>query len=161
MRKFFIITLFAGLFFLIEFMLGNQGPSWMKPNLLILLIVFTHLAWGIRYSLYAALLAGLLKDSFSTAVFGINIFSFVICAYFIVFLKKYIYRKGSIIRQAGLVSSVLILNNIFHVLLQLMFEPVRFLYVLGYVMFPEMIFTLSLMRPAFNLLKQCVLRLSA
>jgi rod shape-determining protein MreD len=81
MRKIGLVTLFVFLFFLAEFFLFNMAGRWFLPNMLLLSIIYFNLAFGIRYSILAAVLAGTLKDSFGAGIFGLNIFVFVVCAY--------------------------------------------------------------------------------
>ncbi len=61
------------------------------PNLLLLAVIYFNLAFGIRYSIFAAVVAGLFRDSFGAGIFGLNIFAFVVCAYLTTGLKRYLH----------------------------------------------------------------------
>ena len=76
MRRIIFVPVCVFLFFLIEFILFNMFGSWFMPNLLLLLVIYFNFSSGIRYSIFAAVLAGILKDCFSVDVFGLNIFYF-------------------------------------------------------------------------------------
>ncbi|MBU1997618.1 MAG: rod shape-determining protein MreD, partial [Candidatus Omnitrophica bacterium] len=95
MKKALIIIVLTFLCFLLEFLIFNIVGRWFMPNLLLLLVIFFNLYLGIRYSIFTAVCAGLLKDSFCASVFGINLVSYVVCAYMVTFLKRYIYHAGS------------------------------------------------------------------
>ena len=88
MRKIAMITFFIFLFFLTEFFVYNMFNRWLMPNLSLLLVVFFTLYLGIRYGLFTAVLAGILEDSFGISMFGVNLFSFVVCAYLPFFYKE-------------------------------------------------------------------------
>ena len=77
MKKIITIIFLSFFFLWLEFFLFNYVHPWVTPNFLLLLIIFVNLWLGIRFSLFAAVVAGLLKESFSTDFFGFHIF---ICA---------------------------------------------------------------------------------
>ena len=95
MRKILLIPVCVFIFFLVEFFLFNLAGRWFMPNLLLLVIIYFNLAFGIRFSIFAAVVAGLLKDSLTTGIFGFNIFSFVLCAYMTTILKRYLHYVAS------------------------------------------------------------------
>jgi rod shape-determining protein MreD len=161
MRKIGLITVCVVLFFLIEFILFNLGGRWFMPNLLLLLIIYFNLAFGIRYSIFTAVLSGLLKDSFSTDIFGLNIFSYVVCAYMTTFLKRYLHYVASRRSRLLLVLCVTVIDVIAHFCLQMMFGNVHGIQVFQYIFVPEVITTLMVTSFTFNQLRKCVLKLSA
>src|SRR5262245_23603085 len=81
MRRIIFITVLVFLFFMLQFLLFNLVGWWLRPQLLILLIIFFDLYLGVRYGLYTAVLAGLIMDSFAASVFGLNLVSFILDAY--------------------------------------------------------------------------------
>jgi len=95
------------------------------PNISLLLVIFITLYLGIRYSIFTAVLVGILKDSFSVGVFGMNIFSLVSCAYMTVILKQYVYYKGSLLSRLLLVFFICIINIMIHAMLQMMFGMIE------------------------------------
>ncbi len=95
MFRFVVITVITCLAFLIEFVLFNFFGKWIHPNLLLLVVVFFNLYFESRQSFYSAFLAGIIKDSFSMYAFGIHTFTFVVCVYLTVFIKRYLFRVGS------------------------------------------------------------------
>ena len=161
MRKIGLITLCVFLFFLIEFLLFNLGGRWFMPNLLLLSIIYFNFAFGIRYSVFAAVWAGLLKDSFSTGIFGSNIFSFVLCAYMATFLKKYLHYVASRRSRILLVFCVTTIDVLVHFCLQMMFGKVNGIQAFQFVFIPEIVTTLIVASFTFGQLRKCVLKLSA
>ena len=159
MRKILFITIFAFLFFIIEFIVFNMIGRWAMPNLLILIVIFVNLSFGIRYGLFTAVLAGVIKDSFSTSFFGINVFSFVVCAYMTTILKRYFYDKHSRSSRLLLVFSICLINVLVHFVLYIMFGVVDIIQTFQYILIPEIFTTLIVTAYTFRQLKKCVLRL--
>ena len=159
MRKLLFITIFVFVFFIIEFIIFNMIGRWAMPNLLILIVIFINLSFGIRYGLFTAVLAGAIKDSFSTSFFGINVFSFVVCAYMTIILKRYFYDKHSRSSRLLLVFSICLINVLMHFFLHSMFGVIDIVQAFQYILIPEIFTTLIVTAYTFRQLKKCVLRL--
>ena len=146
--------------FLIEFIFFNQFGRWLKPDLLLLLVIYFNLAFGIRFSLVTALFAGILRDSFSINVFGMNIFAFLLCAYLTTLIKRYLFHMGS---TASRVLIVLIISTFYCLVLYILnslFSEVNFGQMIAYVWFPQILITMLLANHVFRLLRKCVLKYS-
>ncbi|HBG61065.1 MAG: rod shape-determining protein MreD [Omnitrophica WOR_2 bacterium GWF2_38_59] len=160
MKKTFIIIVLVLLCFLLEFLIFNIGGRWFMPNLLLLLVIFFNLYLGIRYSIFTAVCAGFMKDSFCASVFGINLVSFVICAYMVTILKRYIYHAGSKASRMLLVFCIVLINLIVNYVLLIKFSKVNFFEAVKYLLLPELTTTLIVSTAVFHNLKKCVSRLS-
>jgi len=160
MRKIILIALVVFVFFLIEFFLFNLGGRWFMPNLLLLVIIYFNLAFGIRYSIFAAVLAGIIKDSFGAGVFGVHIFSFVLCAHMTTILKRYLQYVASRRSRLLLVLCVTIIHIMGYFFLQLIVGKVNIVQVLTFVAIPEILTTLLVTSFIFAQLRKCVLKLS-
>ena len=161
MRKVIFTAIFVLIFFLIEFFLFSIAGRWFMPNMLLLLVIYFNLAFGIRFSLLSAVLAGTLKDSFSMALFGTNIFSFVVCAYMTTFLKRYFHYVASRSSRLLLVFFVLVIHMIVNFCIQLMYAKVNVIQAFQYVFVPEILATLFVTSFTFTQLRKCALRLFA
>lgn len=159
MRKILFITGFTYLFLCIEYVIHNLGFEYLRPNFLLIFIIFINLLFGIRYSLVTAVLAGLLKDSFSATTFGINLLSFVICAFLVTALKQYIYMIGSRTARVILVFVIVTLNVLINFALHQVYYPVEFIEMIRYVFLPEVIATLVVSGATIEWLKKCALKL--
>jgi len=142
MRKIISIIVLVLGSFLVEFFMYNLAGRFFLPNLSLLLIIFLTLYLGIRYSICTAVFAGLLKDSFGTVLFGTNIFSFIICAYITVVLKKYFHYHGYGLSLLLLILVISVLNIIIHFILYLMIGMIDPLRVLNFIVIPEVLSTL-------------------
>ena len=158
MRKFFLTISSVFVCFLIEQLLARYWGRWFTPNLLIILIVFFNLSRSTRYSLLAAVFAGLLKDSFVPRGFGIYMFSFICCAYLTSILKMYIYQTGSMGSRVLVVLVVVITNAHILFFLNLMTTPLNYGEMFRYLLIPELLATAVVAAYVFEKFKICVLR---
>jgi rod shape-determining protein MreD len=161
MRNIIIITVLVFVLFFIEYFLFNLFGSWLTPDLLLLLIVFVNYYLGVRYGVYTALVAGLIKDSFMINVFGVHLISFIACSYFMAFLQKYIYSRGSRSSRFIIIFMVCTLNVLVQFIVQNAFISFNFFDVFKYIYIPEIFLTLLVSSYVFDKIKQCVLKFSA
>ena len=160
MKKVLILIMITFFAFLFEFVVYNLGQTWLMPNVLILLIVFFTYNWGIRYSLIVALTAGLIRDSFSSDHFGLEIFSFVACAYAAVFIKRYLFHISVQVSRLLMIFFLIVLNFTIHLLVRVMTESVDVLSALKFILVPQLIVTLLVSNYILKKIKTCVLKLS-
>ncbi len=142
MRQILIIPVLCYLFQLFEYCCFSLFGRWGDPHFMLLLVIFFNLYSGIRFSLWAALCAGALKDCFSTMPFGTHIFSYMVCACFSTFIRRHWYERGSSVSK--LVMVVLVVSAhalIMAFLFKMVFEEVRWGEVLISVWLPEVIAT--------------------
>lgn len=162
MRKIVFVAVCVFVFFLAEFFLFNMMGRWFMPDLLLLLVIYINLAFGIRYSLAAAVLAGILKDSFGTGLFGLSIFSFVVCAYATIPLKRYLHYTVSRRSKLLLVFFVTVIHFTVNICVRAMFfEEINALHIFKYVFVPEVVTALIAASFIFTQLRKCVLRFFA
>lgn len=159
MRKILLVPICVLVFFLAEFFLFNLAGRWFMPNLLLLAIIYFNLVFGIRYSIFTAVLAGILKDSFSTDIFGLYIFSFVLCAYMTTVLKRYLHYVASRRSRLLLVFSVTAINIAVHLCFHMMLGKIYAVQVLKFVFVPEILTTLVVTSFIFIQLQKCVSKL--
>ena len=160
MRPLIFITLAAILSFSLEFIFFNLFNRWFRPDFLLLLVIFVSLYWGVRYGLFTAVFCGLLSDSAGTNVFGMHLFSFVVCVYFLAVLQKYVYTHGSRRSKVLIVFLVCGLNVFVEFVLMNVFQRVGFWETLWFVYFPEMLVTTLAATMVFQFFKRCVLKFS-
>lgn len=161
MQKVLFIVFFAFACFVLENVVAEIFGPFFRPNLLLILIIFFNLYRGVRYSLLAALLAGLFKDSYGVKVFGLHIFSFMVCAYVTTFVKMYVYQAGSMVSRVLIVFLINLLNVALLYVLHVMFSPIDFVTMFVHVLIPEVLTTTLVAPFVFEKLKQCASRLFA
>lgn len=154
-----MITSFILLFFLIEFFIFNMLNRWLMPDLSLLLTAFVTLYFGIRYGLFTAILAGMLQDSFGISMFGVNLFSFVVCAYMTVIIRKYVYHLGPSAARLVLIFFISVINVAIHFVFYLTFGVVHIGQTFQFILLPEVLTTLLVTPLVFQELKKCASRL--
>ena len=160
MRRVIVITFFVIAAFVAEFLLFNSVGWWLAPNLSLLLLIFFNLYFGIRYGLLTALLAGLVRDSFSTNVFGLSLCSLVVSAYMTTILKQYIYHMGSRLSRYILIFVILIINVAAYYSLYRIFEGViPSSEVFRFIFMPQLVLTMAAAPFVFSQMKKCVSKL--
>ena len=158
MRKIILITVLTFLFFIIEFLLFNILGSWFKPELLVLLIIFFDLSLGIRFGLFTAFLGGILKDSFSSHLFGIHIFSFVVCAFMTIVLRRYLFQTSPYSLRILLAFTISLLNALLLYVLNSMFLLLDLNEAFYFVIVPNVLATTFVAGFTFRHLRKCVLK---
>ena len=160
MTRVLAITILVWIFYLIEFLLFNFFGKWFTPNLLLILIIFFNLYLGIRYSLLTAVIAGIFKDSFSIDFFGLNILSFVICAFLTTLIKRYLYQIGSISSRVLMVFLVTMASVFINFILDSMLSVNDFQEMIVHILFPEVLVTTVMASYVWGELKKCMVRFS-
>ncbi len=162
MSKVAFITFCVIVAFIIEFLLFHLMGRWATPDLELLLVMFFNLYFGIRYGLLTAVLAGVLRDSFSTGILGINVCSFIVVAYMTTILKQYIYHMGSRLSRYILIFIIIAINAVVHYhLYKILVGPLYPGQVFRFVFLPQVLLTLLVAPFVFEQLKKCASRLFA
>ncbi len=162
MGKVAVITFFVVVAFIIEFLLFHLFGRWATPNLELLMVMFFNMYFGIRYGLVTAVLAGIVRDSYSIGTPGVNVCSFIVAAYMNTVLKQYIYHMGSRLSRYILIFLIIIINAIAHYYLyRSLVGPLSPGQVFQFVFLPEVVVTLLVAPFVFEGLKKCVSRLFA
>ena len=159
MKKTFIILIVTYGLFLIECVISEVLGLKIKPNLLIISVVFFNLTWGIRWSLVAAFFAGMLKDSFGISILGFYTFSFLMSAYLTTLIKFYLYQTGSRASRVFIVFLICFLNATILYFLKLMSTPIDLYQSILQIVIPEIITTTLVTTFVIQKLSQCVSKL--
>ncbi len=156
-KRIAVILVLAYVLFMMEFVLYGIFGAWGKPELLVLLFVFFNLYLGIRFSIIAAVAAGLLRDAFSTSPVGTYLFIYVLAAYWTTIVSKYLYQPGSRFSRALVAFFVVLFCFVLEVFLHLREHEVRLVESLTYVLLPQLIMTMLAATFVFHRLRDaCV-----
>ena len=159
MRKIIFTIVFSVIVFILENILYDIFGKFFLPNLMLLFVIYINLAFGIRFSILAASLAGILEDSFGTGVFGQSIFVYLLSAYFTTYLKRYLHYVASQRSRLLLVFFVSIFCFLTQLLVHWAFGSVNIVQSLRFVLIPEVITTLIITTFFFQQMRRCVLKL--
>lgn len=148
-----IIAVLAYVFFILEVVLNDILGVWVKPQLLLLLIVFWGLYSGIRYSIVAAVFSGLLKDSYSILPFGTYLFVFIACAYLTTLVRQNLYQPGSRFSRAVVTFFVLLGALFIQTMIYLMNHEVQWGELFLNIFLPQLVATMVVVTYVFHRLR--------
>jgi rod shape-determining protein MreD len=98
MKRIAVIGFVCYLAFALEFLLYNflgDWGHWLKPDFMILVVIFFNLYLGIRYGIIAAVFCGIFKDASGIAPFGTYFLVYIAGSYVTTFVRRYLYQPGS------------------------------------------------------------------
>ena len=147
------------LFFIAEFVHYNTVGMWGKPELMVLAVIFCNLYWGIRYGIWAALIAGLLRDAFGIQPFGTYLFIYIAAAYLTIYIRKNIYQPGS--RFSRAMAAFLVVTGCFilEIVLRLRQHEVRLPEAVCFILMPQLLTTMIAATFVFQGLRNLVVKL--
>ncbi|MDP8264393.1 MAG: rod shape-determining protein MreD [Candidatus Aceula lacicola] len=155
MKKLFVIIIFSFVLFLIEVAIFQIFGSWFKPSLLVLLVVYSNLKFGIRYGIATSLICGILSDSFGSGVFGAHVVSFISCSYVLIAVKKYFVEFDALSFKLVLAGIFSTLNIISIYFINSMFLKINFGDVFIFVFLPEVAATVAVSPFCVDYLRKC------
>ncbi|MBI4309418.1 MAG: rod shape-determining protein MreD [Candidatus Omnitrophica bacterium] len=153
------LAILAYLAFLAEFILYNIFGAWGKPELMLLLIIFCNLYWGIRYSLWAAFTAGVLKDAFGGGPFCTYVFIYIAAAYLATLVRNNFYRPGSRLSRAVVALVVMAGVFILEVMARMRSFEVRIGEAAVFILLPQAIVTMLAATFVFYRLRDLAVKL--
>lgn len=154
-----VIAGFVYAAFLAEFVSFNVFGNWGKPELMLLIVVFCGLYWGIRYSLAAAFMAGIIRDSFGIEPFGTYILIYVVAAFLTTLIRRNLYQPGSRFSRAVVAFFVLACFFVMEVIMHLRLFDVRITEAIDYIFFPQVFSTMIIVTFLFHRLRDAAVRL--
>lgn len=159
MKKIVFIAVLVYLAFLAEFVLYNTFGAWGKPQLMVLVVIFCGLYWGIRHSIWAAFAAGMLKDSFGIDPFGTYVLIYIIAAFLTTLIRRNFYQPGSRLSRVIVALCVLAAVFVMEALLHARFFEVHWAQAAGFVLMPQLFSTLLVATFVFQSLRGVAARL--
>ncbi|MBF0484115.1 MAG: hypothetical protein HQL25_05355 [Candidatus Omnitrophica bacterium] len=160
MKRSLFIVLACVVCFIIEFLLFNYVSPWLRPSLIIILLVFADIFWNVRSAVLVALVGGMLEDSFGMT-FGFNMVAYSVCVLAASFLGDYIYQKGSRSSLVVLLFFVLGVNVLVRFLLLAMVDQGISVGMVLSGITVDIVVTLLVANITFNGLIRCALKLYA
>lgn len=156
-KRLLLITALVYVLFLLEILLHDILGLWAKPQLLVLLVVFWGLYSGIRYSIFAALLCGLIKDSVSISTFGTYLFLYISAAYLTTFVRRNLYQPGSRFSRAVVAFFVLLGVFVLQAMIYLMNHDIAWQDLFMNIFIPELVSSMIVVTFLFHRLRELTL----
>ncbi|MBF0479429.1 MAG: hypothetical protein HQL26_08095 [Candidatus Omnitrophica bacterium] len=159
MRKILFLILACMVCFIFEFLIFNYIGPWVRPSLVVILLVFATVFWNVESGILVAVLGGILEDSFG-ASFGFNMVAYGFCVLATSFFNDYIYQKGSRISLVILLFFVLVANIFARFVLMTMADQAISFSMVYRGIFSDIAVTILIANLMFNGLIRCALKLS-
>lgn len=131
----------------------------IRPDILLILVVFLNLYLPFKKGLVIGGICGVLKDIFSSGVFGLNLLSFVICIFIIKGIKKYLYKEDHSMRIL-IIFLISLINSTIYCIFKTAFFGLTFAYPFALIIFFESVYTALISPVIFIPFRKCVLKLS-
>ncbi len=126
----------------------------VKPNILFAGVAILALYRGSRAGIETGIIAGLLYDLGSSAIFGAGIISFTLCGWTIGFLGKNLYKENILLRLL-LVFAFSLANGFVYYLISSIFQPaLTFVASIKYIILPDSLYTTLVSPLVFLILKK-------
>lgn len=111
-------------------LLGNFRLFYAMPDLLLIMVVFYSLLKDKKAGVFFGMWSGFIKDILSGSIFGINLFSFTLCSYFLGNQNKRLYIENKITHIAVTFLCALIISLLNFIFLRLNMNNIPFFYYL-------------------------------
>lgn len=89
-------------------------------NPYIILVVYYSMGGNLFGAIVAGVIAGLVQDAYSGAIFGLHAFSLTVCAYLVAYVNSRLVLRGALSFGAALFGSVILNELVIFVLVQLL-----------------------------------------
>lgn len=89
-------------------------------NPYIILVVYYSMGGNLFGAIIAGVIAGLVQDAYSGAIFGLHAFSLTVCAYLVAYINSRLMLRGPLMFGASLFGSVILNELVIYVLVQIL-----------------------------------------
>ena len=89
-------------------------------NPYVILVVYYSMGGNILGAIFAGVLAGLVQDAFSNAMFGLHAFSLTVCAYVVAYINSRLALRGTLAFGACLGGAVIVNELVIFVLVNIL-----------------------------------------
>ena len=89
-------------------------------NPYVILVVYYSMGGNILGAIVAGVLAGLVQDAFSNAMFGLHAFSLTVCAYVVAYINSRLALRGTLAFGACLGGAVIVNELVIYVLVNIL-----------------------------------------
>lgn len=158
-KKIFILILLSYALVVIEAFFSFFIPTRWMPDLCLLMVIFATLSLGFRYGFAAALIAGILKEGFSSQTFGVMLWPYLAAVYLTYYFRRRWSLQESWMSRLGIVSLCVLVQVFIQALFFAVHQPVDWLSTVTSVVVPQILVTLMISESFFNLCRPCASKL--
>ena len=89
-------------------------------NPYVILVVYYSMGGNVLGAIIAGVVAGLVQDAFSGAIFGLHAFSLTVCAYIVAYINSRLVLRGTLAFGACLAGAVLVNELVIYILVNIL-----------------------------------------
>jgi rod shape-determining protein MreD len=105
----------------------------------IILVVYYSMGGNVLGAIVAGVMAGLVQDAFSGAIFGLHAFSLTVCAYIVAYINSRLMLRGTLAFGANLGGAVIVNELVIYILVNILLRQRIEMFEQGLIV--KMIFT--------------------
>lgn len=95
-------------------------------NPYIILVIYYAMGGNLIGAIFAGVIAGLVQDAFSGAIFGLHAFALTVCAYLVAYINARFVLRGTLAFGIALVGSVILNELVIYILVNVLLkQPVE------------------------------------
>ncbi|HVT05629.1 MAG TPA: rod shape-determining protein MreD [Thermoanaerobaculia bacterium] len=91
-------------------------------NPYIILVVYYSMGGNLFGAIIAGVVAGLVQDAFSGAIFGLHAFALTVCAYLVAYVNSRLVLRGTLAFGLSLIGSVLLNEIVIYILVNILLK---------------------------------------
>lgn len=91
-------------------------------NPYIILVVYYSMGGNLFGAIIAGVVAGLVQDAFSGAIFGLHAFALTVCAYLVAYINSRLVLRGTLAFGLSLIGSVLLNEIVIYILVNILLK---------------------------------------
>lgn len=91
-------------------------------NPYVILVVYYSMGGHLSGAIFAGVIAGLVQDSFSGAIFGLHAFSLTVCAYLVAYVNSRLVLRGAVAFGGSLIGSVILNEIVIYILVNILLK---------------------------------------
>jgi rod shape-determining protein MreD len=91
-------------------------------NPYVILVVYYSMGGNITGAIFAGVIAGLVQDAYSGAMFGLHAFAFTVCAYAVAYVNSRLVLRGTLAFGACLIGTVIVNELVIYILVNILLK---------------------------------------
>jgi rod shape-determining protein MreD len=91
-------------------------------NPYVILVVYYSMGGNITGAIFAGVIAGLVQDAYSGAMFGLHAFALTVCAYAVAYVNSRLVLRGTLAFGACLIGTVIVNELVIYILVNILLK---------------------------------------
>lgn len=91
-------------------------------NPYVILVVYYSMGGNVTGAIFAGVIAGLVQDAYSGAMFGLHAFALTVCAYAVAYINSRLVLRGTLAFGACLIGTVIVNELVIYILVNILLK---------------------------------------